>query len=277
MSWLRFLNFDLGQPTPDAHTLRVFRERLTQAGAIKALFSDFEQQLRHAGYLPMSGQLMDATLVSAPRQRNTQEEKIRIKAGARAQELWPDKPAKAAQKDVDARWTVKQGKATRQRNDGVQPIRIAIPIFGYKSHIGADRAFGFIRTFKVTHAAAYDGAQLSGLIDPDNTASDVWADTAYRSAKNEAMLKERGKRSRIHRKKPNGRAMSERTRKANMKKAKVRARVEHIFAQQKSRMGLFIRTIGLKRAEAKIGLANIAFNIGRLIFHEQRLQQENCA
>jgi len=35
-------------------------------------------------------------------------------------------------------------------------------------------------------------------------------------------------------------------------------------------MGLFIRTIGIKRAEAKIGLANLAYNFQRLIFHERR-------
>ena len=35
-------------------------------------------------------------------------------------------------------------------------------------------------------------------------------------------------------------------------------------------MGLFIRTIGLKRAEAKIGLDNLAYNFQRLIFHERR-------
>ncbi len=61
---------------------------------------------------------------------------------------------------------------------------ISIPVFGYKDHIGIDRRFGFIRTSRVTDAAAHDGARLrEGLIDPENTASDVWADTAYRSAR----------------------------------------------------------------------------------------------
>ena len=64
--------------------------------------------------------------------------------------------------------------------------------------------------------------------------------------------------------------MSERTRKTNSVKSKVRVYVEHVFAQQKSHMGLFIRTIGIKRAEAKITLANLAYNMKRLIFHERR-------
>ena len=50
----------------------------------------------------------------------------------------------------------------------------------------------------------------------------------------------------------------------------VRARVEHVFAHQKNRFGLFIRTIGIARAEAKLTLANLAYNMERLIFHERR-------
>jgi hypothetical protein len=64
--------------------------------------------------------------------------------------------------------------------------------------------------------------------------------------------------------------MPERTAKANAAKSRVRARVEHVFAQQKAKMGLFIRTIGIKRAEAKITLANLAYNISRLIFYERQ-------
>jgi len=35
-------------------------------------------------------------------------------------------------------------------------------------------------------------------------------------------------------------------------------------------MRLFIRTVGIERAKAKIGLVNIAYNMRRLIFHERR-------
>ncbi len=64
--------------------------------------------------------------------------------------------------------------------------------------------------------------------------------------------------------------MPERTARANAAKSKVRARVEHVFAKQKEQMGLLIRTIGIKRAEAKITLANRAYNMHRLVFHERR-------
>jgi len=69
----------------------------------------------------------------------------------------------------------------------------------------------------------------------------------------------------VHRKKPKNRPMREATRHANGRKSRVRSRVEHVFAEQKNRMGLFIRTIGIARATTKIGLANIFYNRKRLI------------
>jgi IS5 family transposase len=269
LSWMRFLGFDLGAPTPDANTIRLFREKLTEVGALDVLFANFDRHLRTRGYLAMGGQIVDATLVAAPKQRNTQAEKAAIKEGKAAGEIWPDQPARAAQKDTDARWTVKFAKA-RATADGRPGIDIAIPSFGYKSSISICRAFGFIRKGKTTDAARFDGRMLRDVVTNDNTASDVWADTAYRSQANEKWLKAQGRVSRIHRKKPRGKPMPERTAKANATKSRVRARVEHVFAQQKDKMGLFIRTIGIKRAEAKITLANLAYNMHRLIFHERR-------
>jgi hypothetical protein len=105
-----------------------------------------------------------------------------------------------------------------------------------------------------------------GLLDKSNTASGVWADTAYRSAANKTFLNKNGFVCHIHRNKPKGRAMPETMLRANNAKSKIRSRVEHVFDQQKDRMGLFIRTIGIARATTKIGMANLAYNIKRLIF-----------
>jgi hypothetical protein len=77
--------------------------------------------------------------------------------------------------------------------------------------------------------------------------------------------------SRIHLKKPKGRPRSEALRAANRAKSKIRARVEHVFAQQKAHMELFNHNIGIKRAQTEIVLANLAYNMQRSIFHERRL------
>ena len=181
LSWMRFCGLGAGDVVPDANTLWDFREALIAAGVLAALFDRLDRAITAAGDLPMAGQIVDATLVAAPRQRNTEAEKARIKAGEKAAEIWPDKPAKARQKDTDARWTVKFSKA-RPREDGAPQRDIAIPTFGDKSHISIDRRHGVIRRGRTTDAAVHDGARLrEGLIDPNNTASDVWADTAYRS------------------------------------------------------------------------------------------------
>ncbi|WP_249196327.1 transposase, partial [Gluconobacter kondonii] len=95
LSFMRFLGLGLSDRVPDAKTLWLFRERLTQAGAVERLFDRFDATLRNAGYLPMSGQILDATLVAAPKQRNTNAEKNDLREGLldktnTASSVWAD-------------------------------------------------------------------------------------------------------------------------------------------------------------------------------------------
>jgi transposase, IS5 family len=265
MSFMRFLGLSMSDRVPDARTIWLFREKLTKAGAIEPLFARFDAALRTSGYIAMSGQIVDASLVAAPRQRNTLEEKQAIKEG-RIPQSWKERPAKLRQ-DRDARWTVKLTKAKPKEDGSTPSADLAIPIFGYQNHVSIDRCFGFIRKWAASDAAAYEGARLrEGLLDKSNTASGVWADTAYRSAANEAFMEKNGFRSHVHRKKPKGKPMPDAVRRANAARSKVRSRVEHVFAEQKDRMGLFIRTIGIARATVKIGIANLVYNFKRLLF-----------
>ena len=217
----------------------------------------------------MSGQIIDATIVAAPRQRNTEDEKKAIKE-ERVPEDWKDKPKKLAQKDRDARGTLKRAKARPAANDGKPKVEIAIPVFGYKDHVSIDRAHGFVRRFAVTNAATHDGARLPEVLDKSNTASQVWADTAYRSKANEAHMQKNGFASKVHFRRRAGVALTASQAKANAARSKVRSAVDTVFAAQKHRFGLFVRTIGIARAKVKIGLANIAYNVTRLIWLETR-------
>ena len=79
LSFMRFLGLGLEDRVPDARTIWLFREKLTTAGAIKTLFERFDAMLRQAGYIAMSGQIVDASLIAAPRQRNNEDEKKAIK------------------------------------------------------------------------------------------------------------------------------------------------------------------------------------------------------
>jgi IS5 family transposase len=266
LSFMRFLGLGLSDRVPDARTIWLFREKLTKAGAIKPLFARLDDALHAAGFIAMGGQIVDASLISAPKQRNSDGEKRALKEG-RVPEEWRARPAKMRQKDRDARWKVKFSKA-KERPDGTRAaVDIAIPVFGYANHVAIDRGHGLIRRWEATDAGVHEGRLLrQGLLDPNNTSSSVWADTAYRSQANEAFLATHGFVSRIHRKKPPGRPMPATMRRANALKSKVRTRVEHVFAVQKSTMGLFVRTIGIARATIKIGMANIVYNIRRLIY-----------
>lgn len=269
LSFMRFLGLSLSEKVPDAKTIWLFRESLVRAGAIDNLFARFDKHLSWSGYLAKGGQIVDATIIQAPKQHNNQDEKAAIKAGE-IPEGRKDKPAKLAQKDRDARWTVKYSKAKQPAETptsiATKQHDIAIPMFGYKNHAGIDRAHGFIRGWAVTSASAHDGAQLRNVVTKDNTASTVWADSAYRSKSNEEWLQDNGLKSDIHQRKPKGKSMSEAMSRANGRRSKVRSAVEHVFARQKDKMKLFISTIGISRAKVKIGMANIAYNMLRYVW-----------
>src|SRR4249920_3146483 len=222
-------------------------------GAVEELFDLFDGFLKDKGYLAMGGQIIDATIVSAPKQHNSREENETVKEG-KMPEDWKSKPAKNRQKDKDARWTKKHERS----------------YFGYKNHIGVDRRHKFVRRYVVSDASVHDSQKLEDVLDASNTASDVWADRAYRSQEIEKKLAERGLKSRIHRRAYRNRHLSEAQQAANKMRSKVRARVEHVFGDQKNGMGAeLVRTIGIGRARCKIGMTNLVYNMRRFVCLER--------
>lgn len=271
LSFMRFVGLALHDPVPDAKTIWLYREQLTRAGALQRAFDRLDAALREKGYLAMGGQIVDATVIEARRPRLTQEEKRTVREGE-VPSNWSK--ARTRQVDREGRWTIKRGRKPKPvpgETHTRQATPIAVPVFGYKNHVGIDRTHGFIRRFVVTHAARHDGSQLGAVLDPKNTASDVWADTAYRSRANLKALLRRGLKPRFQRAKPRGQPMPPHMARGNATRAKVRSRVEHVFAAEKHGMGLVVRTIGLVRATAKIALANLAYNMRRLAWIQGRL------
>jgi IS5 family transposase len=257
LSFMRFLGLGLEDRVPDATTLWLYREALAKAGVVEELFDAFDGYLRDQGYLAMGGQIIDASIVAAPRQRNSREENAAIKAGQTPPE-WEAQPAKRRQKDTDARWTKKHGRS----------------FYGYKNHLSIDCRHKLVRRYTVTDAARHDSQELEALLDPDNTARDVWADSAYRSAESEAKLAERGFKSRIHRRAARQRPLTPREQRGNTTRSRVRARVEHVFGHQATAMGgKIVRTIGLARAKVKIGMRNLTYNMTRFVHLERMAAQ----
>src|SRR4051812_1805779 len=147
LSFMRFLGLGLADRGPDATTVWLYREKLAQAGLVEALFEAFDAHLKSRGYLAMGGQIVDASIVSAPVQRNSRAENTAIKDGD-PPVAWT--PNKRAQKDVDARWTKKHGKS----------------YFSYKNHVNIDHKHKLMRRYTVTDAAVHDSQQLEAILDP---------------------------------------------------------------------------------------------------------------
>jgi IS5 family transposase len=270
LSFMRFAGLALQDAVPDAKTIWLYREQLTRAGALAKLFARFDAMLAERGFLAMGGQIVDATVVEARRPRLTKEEKATLRDGG-TPAGWSK--ARERQIDRDGRWTIKRGRKVPPPEGGTPrqaAPEIAVPMFGYKNHLGIDRGHGFIRRFVVTHAARHDGSQLGAVLDPNNTASGVWADMAYRSKANLELLDRRGLVPEFQRAKPRGKAMPAHIARGNATRARVRSLVEHVFATEKRRMGLIVRSIGLVRATARITLTNLAYNMRRLVWIEGR-------
>ena len=180
LSFMRFLGLNLHQRIPDAKTIRLFRETLSQAGVVEQLFKQFDTYLADQGLQACGGQLIDASLVPVPTQRNTREENAMVKAGECPTE-WEMQPTKRRQKDTDARWTKKHGTSH----------------FGYKNHVNVDKQHKLIRRYAVTDAAVHDSQVLAEVLQPPTAGREVWGDAAYRSEEIESQLKNRKVRSKI--------------------------------------------------------------------------------
>jgi transposase, IS5 family len=111
---------------PDAKTIWLFREQLTQAGAVAHLFARFDAALREAGYLATGGQIVDATIIQARRPRLSRDEKATVRDGG-VPAHWSK--AKRAQMDTDGRWTLRRGRKRprRERHDRAHS-ELVIPV-----------------------------------------------------------------------------------------------------------------------------------------------------
>jgi transposase, IS5 family len=150
LSFMRFLGLSLSDRVPDARTIWLFREKLTKAGAISRLFERFDAMLRKAGYIAMRGQIVDASLIAAPRQRTTGDEKKTIKEAAfptRGRTPLPRSasPRKARNEHMCTPWSKCAPNASttrkisglvvpwRQEREGIALLR-QMPAAAYTSH-----------------------------------------------------------------------------------------------------------------------------------------------
>jgi IS5 family transposase len=224
LSFMRFLGLGLEDRVPDAKTVWLYREALAQAGMVEALFKQFDGYLARQGYIARGGQILDASIVPVPKNRNSRDENKTIKSGE-VPEDWENKPAMRSQKDLDARWRDEDQKTVRGT---VFPTsKHGKSHYGYKNHVNVDRKHKLVRRYDVTpsrdiaaqcpagqwtppciplvdccaiNCRAMDSQAVDHLLMRGNTGAGVWADSAYRSEEMEAKLRARKLTSHIHRK-----------------------------------------------------------------------------
>jgi IS5 family transposase len=248
-SFQRFLNVSIHDNIPDAKTIWLFREQLTEKQLDKVLFTKFEEFLVAQGFAAKQGAIIDAQIVEAPRQRNTKEENKEIKSGQIPAD-WKAKPAKLAQKDTDARWLKKNGQT----------------YFGYKNHAVVDVRYKIIRDFTVTDASTHDSIPAPELLRRLKEGEKVYADSAYVGPEIERAIDERKLQSFICEKGYRNRPLTAKQKRRNRSKSRIRARIEHVFGRCTQMAMDFIRCIGNVRARARIGLSNLAYNMDRYVY-----------
>jgi len=247
LSFSRFLGLGIKDNVPDEKTIWLFRERLTQAKAFDRLFRKFLKFLEKEGIVAHEGSIVDATFVEVPRQHNTSEEQKEVLSG-KTPIAW--EPEKVRQKDVDARWAIKN----REKH------------FGYKNHIKICRKSKIICSFQTTSAEVHDSQALAGLLEKTDKDKPLFADSAYSGKPIATKLKRRKIENKIHEKGYRNNPLTEEQKSANQEKSKVRARVEHVFGYIKNVMkGRLMRYIGLMRTEASIALTNLTYNMCRYV------------
>jgi transposase, IS5 family len=246
-SFQRFLGLNIEDGSPDAKTIWLFRERLK--GLERDLFFRFDRYLSDVGLTAKGGQIIDATFIDAPRQRNTREENETIKSG-NVPEEWKNQPNMLAQKDLEAEWA--------KKNDETH--------YGYKDHANVDVCHKLIRDYTVTGASVHDSLMLDDILD-ETQGRVVYADSAYRSNVQEQRIDALGLLSLIHERSYRNTPLTENQKAANHEKSKIRVRVEHVFGFFHTSMNraTFIRTIGSARACVVIGLSNLTYNLARFL------------
>lgn len=244
-SFMRFLGLRTCAKVPDQNTIWHFREGLKKDDAVKTLFERFHRELQKQHLIVNKGKIIAASIVEVPVQRNSREENDQLKQDE-IPEDWEAK--KIACKDTDARWIKKNGDS----------------FFGYKNHVKVDAKEKFIDAYLVTDAAVHDSITGKELLSKKDKGQPLHADSAYRGELFAEAVAKAKMFTKIHEKGYRGHPLTKGQKRSNKAKSRMRARVEHVFGfLWQMTDGLVIRTVGMARAEVKIGLMNLTYNLFR--------------
>lgn len=249
ISFMRFVGLGLGDTVPDAKTIWLYENLLSTSEAGKELFDLFFAAIAEKGYVTHTGSIVDASIVEAPKRKNTKEQREQLKNGEIPEE-WADEehPQKLRQRDIDATWAKKGNKSS----------------FGYKTTVKADLDSKLVIDHIVTTASTNDGKAAEGIFDETDRVA--YGDSAYTHLKLPEgvvnMISEKGNQNR---------PMTEEQRENNRRKAKLRCRVEHVFAGMEQMVGgMRVRCKSQSRATFQISMMILLYNMRRVITLERQ-------
>jgi len=151
-------------------------------------------------------------------------------------------------KYLDARWT-KKNKET---------------LYGYKDRVKVDNKSKLINTYDVTDASVHDSQPIENLLTEKDRGQNLHADSAYTGEKQEEIIEKYGMTNQVNEKGYKNKPLTEEQTAKNKTKSKTRSRVEHVFGfMEQSMNGLCLKSVGIERATAIIGLINLTYNIFR--------------
>ncbi|MBN9079798.1 MAG: hypothetical protein J0H84_26660 [Rhizobiales bacterium] len=212
--------------------------------------------------------MVDASLVSAPKQRNTDAEKEAIKAGKTAAEIWPNELNRVAQKDTDARWALKDRRqdpvlvgrhaAAADRLAGVRLQILHCHRPALRLHPGEHRHVGIPCGWTDAAAVGDDGQHIVGSLGRQRISLAEEREMAgFKDAGQPHPSSQAG-----------GQVDAAEYRAGNAAKSSIRAHLEHVFAHQKEQVRPVHPHHRHRTCRGETHPSNIAHNFDRLISHE---------
>ncbi|MEB0033255.1 IS5 family transposase [Undibacterium sp. RTI2.1] len=245
----RFVGLDISENVPDHSTLWRFRQKLI-GGLWEALLKEINDQLTSRQLYIKAGEIsiVDASVIQAKQNR-------------------PNKGVNGRNtQDSEAAYNVKASSEGKQKTT-----------YGYKAHIAVEED-GFIKASAFTAGNVHDSQCLAPLLL--GTESAVYADSAYKSAKHDALLAETRTKNCILERAYRNTPLTDQQKKRNRQHSGIRSIVERVFGVLKLHYGMGqARYLGLARNYTRFGLMCIAYNLKRGVAIQRDLQsgQESCA
>ena len=252
LSFQRFTGLSFDEEIPDFTTIWKFKEALVKAGLMDRIFASIDGQMESKGLILKKGTLVDAIIIQSgnrPLSRKRREEL----------ETTP-----SSQIDTDAQSTEKNGKKH----------------FGYKGHVGVDAESKIIRKRSFTPANVHDSQEMENVLSGDEQS--VFADKAYANQKHKRAARALGIYYGVLDKAARNHPLSNRQKKRNKQKSRVRASVEHPFGFMRKKLKVTVLAAKNKLRNAlRFDMSCIIYNVCRVSFLIKRqadaiIKTESC-